>query len=123
MVYAGSTLPFLATAEAGGRLKFTRSLTLCAILVCPFLADGIFTFLRRLKNRKNVLQAHRSHLYQRLVIAGHSHTCTTVAYGCLAVIGFLLVIPLVKTPADGAVGSPVPVALGVLAVAFVALWR
>ena len=118
-----ATLPFLATVEAGGRLDLVRSLTIGAILVWPFLADGIFTFLRRLKNRENVLQAHRSHLYQRLVIAGHSHTRVTVAYGCLAFLGAVVVVPLVKTPAAGAGGSPVPAALGVLAAAFVALWR
>jgi UDP-N-acetylmuramyl pentapeptide phosphotransferase/UDP-N-acetylglucosamine-1-phosphate transferase len=125
-----ATLPFLATAEGGERLgargerlELTRSLTIGAILVWPFLADGIFTFLRRLKNRENVLQAHRSHLYQRLVIAGHSHTRVTVVYGCLALLGAVLVIPLVKTPAPGSSGSPVPAALGVLAAAFVGLWR
>jgi len=125
-----ATLPFLATVEGGERLgargeklELTRSLTIGAILVWPFLADGIFTFLRRLKNRENVLQAHRSHLYQRLVIAGHSHTRVTVAYGCLALLGAVLVIPLVKTPAPGSSGSPVPAALGVLSAAFVGLWR
>jgi len=116
-----ATLPFLATAEAGGRLDFVRSLTIGAILVWPFLADGIFTFLRRLKNRENVLQAHRSHLYQRLVIAGHSHTRVTVTYGCLAVLGALLVLPLIKSSSQGS--SPVPAALGVLAAAFLGLWR
>jgi hypothetical protein len=29
-------------------------------------------------------------LYQRLVIAGHSHTRVTVAYGCLAFLGAAL---------------------------------
>jgi len=116
-----ATLPFLATVEAGGRLDLVRSLTIGAILVWPFLADGIFTFLRRLKNRENVLQAHRSHLYQRLVIAGHSHTRVTVTYGCLAFLGAVLVLPLIKPSVEG--GSPVPAALGVLAAAFLALWR
>ena len=116
-----ATLPFLATVEAGGKLDLVRSLTIGAILVWPFLADGIFTFLRRLKNRENVLQAHRSHLYQRLVIAGHSHTRVTVTYGCLAVLGAVLVLPLIKPSVQGS--SPIPAALGVLAAAFLALWR
>lgn len=114
-----ATLPFLAAVEAGGKLDLVRCLTIGAILVWPFLADGIFTFLRRLKNGENVLQAHRSHLYQRLVIAGHSHTRVTVAYGCLAVLG-AVVVPLVKRLAS--VESPLAAALGVLAAAFVALW-
>jgi Fuc2NAc and GlcNAc transferase len=117
-----ATLPLLATVEAGGRLDLIRSLTIGAILVWPFLADGIFTFLRRLKNRENVLQAHRSHLYQRLVIAGHSHPRVTVTYGCLALLGAALVIPLLKTPAGGVGGSPVLVVLVVLGAAFLGLW-
>jgi len=116
-----ATLPFLATVEADGKLDLVRSLTIGAILVWPFLADGTFTFLRRLKNRDNVLQAHRSHLYQRLVIAGHSHTRVTVTYGCLAFLGALMVLPLIKPSGKGS--SPVPAALGVLAAAFLALWR
>ena len=116
-----ATLPFLATIESGGRLDLVRSLTIGAILVWPFLADGIFTFLRRLKNRENLLQAHRSHLYQRLVIAGHSQMRVTVTYGCFAVLGAMLVLPLIKPSVQGS--SPVPAALGVLAAAFLALWR
>lgn len=116
-----ATLPLLAAVEAGGKLDLVCCLTIGAILVWPFLADGIFTFLRRLKNGENVLQAHRSHLYQRLVIAGHSHTRVTVTYGCFAVLGAVLVLPLIKPSVQG--NSPVPAALGVLAAAFLALWR
>ncbi len=117
-----ATLPLLATAESGGRLDLVLSLAIGSILVWPFLADGIFTFLRRLKNRENVLQAHRSHLYQRLVIAGHSHPRVTVTYGCLALLGAALVIPLLKTPAAGVGGSTVLVVLVVLGGAFLWLW-
>jgi UDP-N-acetylmuramyl pentapeptide phosphotransferase/UDP-N-acetylglucosamine-1-phosphate transferase len=132
-----ATLPFLATVEGGERLgargerlELTRSLIIGAILVWPFLADGIFTFLRRLKNRENVLQAHRSHLYQRLVIAGHSHTRVTVTYGCLAFLGAVLALALEGQggraaigEGRGAAGVPVPAALGMLGAAFVGLWR
>jgi hypothetical protein len=30
---------------------------------------------------ENILQAHRSHLYQRLVIAGQTHRRVTLVYG------------------------------------------
>ena len=69
----------------------------------------------------NLLQAHRSHLYQRLVIAEHSHTRVTVTYGCLAVLGAVVAFPLIKP--SGQVSSPVPAASGVLVAAFLALWR
>lgn len=58
-----------------------------ALLVWPFIFDTAFTFLRRLRRRENVFQAHRSHLYQRLVIAGLPHIWVTRLYVGLAGLG------------------------------------
>ena len=55
------------------------------LVMWPFIADGTFTFVRRLLRRENVLQAHRSHLYQRLVLAGWSHARVSLLYGAWAV--------------------------------------
>lgn len=44
------------------------------ILLLPFIYDVLFTLARRLIRGENILLAHRSHLYQRLLIAGWSHT-------------------------------------------------
>lgn len=49
------------------------------IALTPFIWDVCFTLLRRLARGENILQAHRSHLYQRLLIAGWSHA-QTLAY-------------------------------------------
>jgi len=43
-----------------------------------FLSDGAFTILRRLLKGEKIWVAHRSHLYQRLAIAGFSHDKVTV---------------------------------------------
>ncbi|MCX7020046.1 MAG: MraY family glycosyltransferase [Candidatus Sumerlaeota bacterium] len=43
------------------------------ILISPFLWDVCFTLARRIMRGENILEAHRSHLYQRLLIAGWSH--------------------------------------------------
>ena len=51
------------------------------LILWPFIGDGVFTFLRRLVRRENVLEAHRSHLYQRLVLAGWSHARVSLVYG------------------------------------------
>jgi UDP-N-acetylmuramyl pentapeptide phosphotransferase/UDP-N-acetylglucosamine-1-phosphate transferase len=59
------------------------------IIVYPFVFDTLFTFLRRLRKRENVFAAHRSHLYQRLVISGYSHQSVTLLYGGLAVTGVI----------------------------------
>ncbi|HCA43918.1 MAG TPA: hypothetical protein DEP28_11780 [Bacteroidetes bacterium] len=38
-----------------------------------FLADSLYTIIRRLKRKEKIFDAHRSHLYQRLNILGWSH--------------------------------------------------
>lgn len=48
--------------------------------VSLYLWDSGFTLLRRLRRRENIFQAHRSHLYQRLVQAGLSHAKVTTLY-------------------------------------------
>jgi UDP-N-acetylmuramyl pentapeptide phosphotransferase/UDP-N-acetylglucosamine-1-phosphate transferase len=42
----------------------------------PFIVDATWTLLRRLHAGERVWQAHRSHHYQRLVLAGWSHRKT-----------------------------------------------
>ena len=72
------------------------------ILVWPFLFDTGFTFFRRLKNGENVFAAHRSHLYQRLVISGYPHRTITFIYLGLEVLGLLMVISIfMKKPWAG----------------------
>jgi len=48
--------------------------------VSLYLWDSGFTLLRRLRHHENIFQAHRSHLYQRLVQAGLSHAKVTALY-------------------------------------------
>ncbi len=62
------------------------------LLVWPFVFDAAFTFLRRLRHRENVFAAHRSHLYQRLVIAGYGHRTVTLLYIGLAAAGAILAL-------------------------------
>lgn len=57
------------------------------IFIWPFIFDGTFTLFRRLIKKENIFQAHRSHIYQRLVIAGCSHRFVSVLYGLLACLG------------------------------------
>ncbi len=57
------------------------------LILWPFLFDGTLTILRRLGRRENIFAAHRSHLYQRLNIAGRSHASITAIYALLAALG------------------------------------
>lgn len=66
------------------------------LLVWPFIADTGFTLLRRLRRGENIFQAHRSHLYQRMVIAGHSHQIVSLLYIGLAIIGSIISLVITK---------------------------
>jgi len=44
-----------------------------AIIFSPFWVDATYTLFRRILRRDKYWQAHRTHLYQRLVIAGLGH--------------------------------------------------
>jgi UDP-N-acetylmuramyl pentapeptide phosphotransferase/UDP-N-acetylglucosamine-1-phosphate transferase len=43
------------------------------IILSPFLWDVLYTLIRRTIRGENLLQAHRTHLYQRLLVAGWTH--------------------------------------------------
>lgn len=79
---------FAAMTLIGGRRA--PILAICGLLlVWPFVLDTAFTLVRRLIRRENVLRAHRSHVYQRLVIAGLNHRQVTLLYGSLALAGLI----------------------------------
>ena len=68
----GMSLAFLVIVLSGFDLSHAIVYSLPLSL---FVYDVVYTLIRRLARRENLLQAHRSHLYQRLLIAtGWSHT-------------------------------------------------
>ncbi len=66
------------------------------LVVWPFIFDTSFTLVRRVINRENIFKAHRSHIYQRLVIAGYSHRFVTLIYMGLASIGAVIALLMVQ---------------------------
>jgi UDP-N-acetylmuramyl pentapeptide phosphotransferase/UDP-N-acetylglucosamine-1-phosphate transferase len=83
----------------------------------PFIFDTGLTIIRRGLRRENIFQAHRSHLYQRLVIAGWSHRAVSSLYGALSLVtAGLAVVPLfepaLRRPAD--VAAAASIAIGIL---------
>lgn len=60
------------------------------ILLAPFVTDASLTLGRRLVQREKWWQPHRTHLYQRLILNGWSHTRICVA---LLAITILLLAP------------------------------
>ncbi len=108
-----AALPLLAPRPIG------TALWLCAVLLMwPFLADTGFTLLRRASRGENVLSAHRSHLYQRLVLTGRSHRDVALVYAGLAFLGLTAAVAIVAGHGTG-VGMSLALMIGAAAW----LWR
>jgi UDP-N-acetylmuramyl pentapeptide phosphotransferase/UDP-N-acetylglucosamine-1-phosphate transferase len=81
--FALAAVPLMAYSQTGnGRMPVVG-----VLFVAPFVLDGALTILRRALRHENVFEAHRSHLYQRLVIAGQSHRQVTRQYRLLMLLG------------------------------------
>jgi UDP-N-acetylmuramyl pentapeptide phosphotransferase/UDP-N-acetylglucosamine-1-phosphate transferase len=82
-----AVLPLLGGETHGPRLAIV-----VAVAMWPFIFDTAFTLCRRAARGENVFKAHRSHLYQRLVIAGWSHRAVSTLYGGLSAMAAALAI-------------------------------
>ena len=67
------------------------------LLILPFLVDVLLTLLRRAKNGENLLNAHRGHLYQRLIAAGATHMQIAWSYGAAAFIMLIYTIIILRS--------------------------
>jgi UDP-N-acetylmuramyl pentapeptide phosphotransferase/UDP-N-acetylglucosamine-1-phosphate transferase len=82
--YTFAALPLLSSDKSGDALM------LGTLLMWTFILDTSVTFIQRLLRREKVFSAHRSHLYQRLVIGGYSHASVSTLYIFLTLLaGFL----------------------------------
>jgi FlaA1/EpsC-like NDP-sugar epimerase/UDP-N-acetylmuramyl pentapeptide phosphotransferase/UDP-N-acetylglucosamine-1-phosphate transferase len=71
-------------------------------LVWPIVFDTVYTLFRRLLRGEDLFASHRSHLYQRLVVAGLGHRPVTLLYAALALSGVFLAGAFVRwIPARG----------------------
>ncbi|MGV6825488.1 MAG: glycosyltransferase family 4 protein [bacterium] len=69
------------------------------LLFSPFIVDASFTLLRRLLRGEKVWEAHREHLYQRLVQLGWGHRKTVLTMYLLmlgALISAIISVPMNK---------------------------
>lgn len=105
-----AALPLLAPAAS------PRLLGPAVFFLWPFLFDGTFTILRRLLRRENVFEAHRSHLYQRLLVTGRNHLQVTVLYAGLDIVGIAFGILAFVRP------GTIPLCLSALAVIASGFW-
>jgi len=84
--YCFAVLPLVAGPTVSVSLA-DRIPVAALLMVAPFVVDATFTFLRRLARREKLSQAHRSHIYQRLIITGLSHRIVTLLYLGLGFVG------------------------------------
>jgi UDP-N-acetylmuramyl pentapeptide phosphotransferase/UDP-N-acetylglucosamine-1-phosphate transferase len=85
--FLGFTFAFITLGE----LRRSPQVALVgALMLWPFLFDALFTMLRRAARGENLLVAHRSHFYQRLVLAGWRHASVTLLYGFLSLTSLSL---------------------------------
>lgn len=91
--YTFAVLPLLSFGEIS---EYKPNLFLVSVLlVWLFVFDSVLTLTRRLFKREKVWQAHRSHIYQRLVAAGLSQVRVTGLYVLISLtIVFLIFINL-----------------------------
>jgi UDP-N-acetylmuramyl pentapeptide phosphotransferase/UDP-N-acetylglucosamine-1-phosphate transferase len=83
-----AALPFQLTPASRGDAMFV-----VAMCLWFFLSDGCFTIMRRLSRGEKIWEAHRSHLYQRLVKTGLRHDRVTLhVIGAAAVLSALAVV-------------------------------
>jgi len=114
------TLGFLFAVMplAAGRGRAPTLVFVAALILWFFLADGAFSILRRLSRREKIWQAHRSHLYQRLVISGWSHAKVVVWVGVGMIAAAVVSVGAAFCGRPGGLWS----ALAFAVVAFVIYW-
>ena len=82
--YSFAVLPLISSDQGGD------ALLLGTLLMWTIIMDAGVTFIGRLIRGENVFAPHRSHLYQRLVLAGYKHETVSSLYILLTLLaGFL----------------------------------
>ncbi len=79
-----AVLPLMSADKGGDPLMFGTA------ILWTFIMDAGLTFLRRLARRENVFAAHRTHLYQRMVIGGIKPVIVSSLFIALTLLGAAL---------------------------------
>ncbi len=91
--YTFAVLPLIAGREIKDSSDNYSLLPFVAVsLIWLFVFDTVYTFFRRLLRKEKVWQAHRGHIYQKLVSEGFSHQTITGIYGLISVLTLSLTI-------------------------------
>ena len=85
--YTFAILPLMANDSLSPNGGWDGSFLAGILITWPFLLDTTFTFLRRLYHGEDVVRSHRTHIYQRLAIAGYSSCFISLIYVGLTTMG------------------------------------
>lgn len=110
--FLAASLPWIAAAEPGSGLGLGIWLHAGVLMTWAFWSDVAFTMAARIRRGENILEAHRTHLYQRLVRAGWRHEAVSGLYAALAAVGVLMAWFYVAAPSParlaGLLGGALP---------------
>lgn len=79
-----AALPFVIRSQLNESVGYLPIVSV--LFVWLFVFDSVATFILRLLRGEKVWQAHRKHIYQKLVISGRSHRYVSSLYGLLAIV-------------------------------------
>jgi len=103
--FSFAVLSLIAEHDGAGADSISPFLPLISIsLVWLFLFDTVLTFFRRLLKGEKVWQAHREHIYQKLVISGYTHRFVSVLYGVTSVLTMAFLIYALEKKENSMVG-------------------
>lgn len=90
-----ATLGVFAANESAGRV----SALIMPVIFLPFLFDVTWTLAHRIIRKKNIMEAHREHLYQLLLRFGVTHLRVAMIYmGLTAFSGATAILMLALAP-------------------------
>lgn len=88
--FLGYTFAVLPLLSGMAPQRHGDALMLGTLILWTFIMDAGITFIRRALKREKLFAAHRTHLYQRLVIGGYSHAKISTLYLTLTLLAGVL---------------------------------
>ena len=96
--FFGYTFAVMPLLTNHGETTKTQYLPLIGIiLVWLFVCDTILTLFLRIVSFEKIWEAHRKHIYQKLVISGLSHSMVTSIYGAISTFTVIILIFWIKS--------------------------
>ena len=90
-----AVMPLLANGTESAKIQYLSLIGI--VLVWLFVCDTLLTLFLRIVNLEKIWEAHRKHIYQKLVISGLPHSVVTSMYGAISVFTVIILIFWIKS--------------------------